>query len=185
MKTNTLLPFLCFILFLYSCQSSKKLNYDNAYRFSLPDRYIGEHKENRRAEEASDKVSTISAPAPESLSATTALDLSIHPTEKEPLGTTAKSTNVERKSEDRKVHRQELKKLIKAYKKDLHQRTEVSGAKDKQANWFVKGLVLVIVGLLLIVGGIVLINPIGLILGSVIAGVGLIVFLIGFLGLVL
>jgi len=74
-----------------------------------------------------------------------------------------------------------LKKEIRQEIKQLKKRNEAHYALFSKG----VGIALIIGGLVLIVLGIAFLNSLGVLLGSVIAGVGVIVFLLGFLGLIL
>lgn len=83
---------------------------------------------------------------------------------------------------------QSKEKNLKSVKKEL--KKEIRQLKNgNNANYalFSKatGVVLIIGGLILIILGIAFLNSLGVLLGSIIAGLGVIVFLLGFLGLIL
>lgn len=81
--------------------------------------------------------------------------------------------------------RRELRSNFKTYYKENKERQKLSTTTKTKDAYTTKAVVLTVVGLAVIITGILLVNSLGVLPGAIIAGVGLVVFLLGLLKLLL
>lgn len=181
MKKISFLINLCTIsLLIFSC--NKKFNYDTAYRFNVNQGVISKPKEKATPLEKSqevlipEEIAGSTEQKPSIVKSTNIAEVRSSPKVKSETGTTQLKPVETNRSK---------KELIKEIKKEIKAIKKINKSQQIKDSFFLKGIGLILLGLVLIVLGIVFLNALGVLLGSLVAGIGVILFLIGFLGLIL
>ena len=176
-----------------SCNSSKKFNYESAYKFQLPSSNTSNKiaKQHIKKTESINHDSTITNA--ENLIVSTEKSIAISNNTFRTLPAVAKtsvSPSIKSSSKENiilsvKEIKKEIRIGFKHYKKEIKDRKKLNKGEKTHDNAILVAAVLLVLGLIIIVGGILLFDSIGVILASLIAAVGLIIFLIGLLKLLL